>query len=315
VPKTNFTKLSYKRNEFHFKAYAKGGEKEGMAKTWLNSETVDSWRHQRMYSSIDPILLCYPEAKWLTVGDGRYGNDAHYIQQKGPKVLATDISVFLLKEAKEIGYIIDWQKENAESLSFSDEEFDFVLCKESYHHFPRPMVALYEMIRVAKKGVVLIEPNDSEIISPAKIGLFLSIIKIKHVFKNLIKGILGKEIYDNYGGYEPAGGGNYVYTISEREIEKVALGLNLELVAFKGLNDCYVEGVEYEKLHVKSELYRKVKTSVEKADRWCKFGIQCYGLLVAIIFKESPQDECIKALKNNNFKVVQLPKNPGVAEG
>jgi len=314
VPKSDFAKSSYKRNELHFEAYARGGPKEAMAKSWLNAGTVDSWRHQRMYMSIDPLLLCYPGGKWLTVGDGRYGNDAHYIQQKGINALATDISVFLLKEAKEIGYIADWRKENAESLSFSDEEFDFVLCKESYHHFPRPMVALYEMIRVAKKGVVLIEPNDSEIISRTNIGLLLWILRIKHICKNLIKGILGKETYDNFGGYEPAGGGNYLYTISEREIEKVALGLNLEVVAFKGLNDCYIEGVEYEKLRDKSELYRKVKTSVEKADRWCKFGIQCYGLLVAIIFKESPLGECIQALKNNNFKVVQLPKNPGVTE-
>lgn len=55
MPKTNFTKLSYKRNEFHFKAYARGGPKEEMAKSWLDADTVDSWRHQRMYSSIDPL--------------------------------------------------------------------------------------------------------------------------------------------------------------------------------------------------------------------------------------------------------------------
>jgi ubiquinone/menaquinone biosynthesis C-methylase UbiE len=314
VPKNDFTSSSYKRNELHFKAYARGGPKEEMAKSWLNADTVDSWRHQHMYGSIDPLLLSYPEAKWLTVGDGRYGNDAHYIQQKGLSALATDISDFLLKEAKEIGYVTDWRKENAESLSFSDEEFDFVLCKESYHHFPRPMVALYEMIRVAKKGVILIEPHDSEIISPGKIRLFFSYMLFTRFFIKFVERFLGKEIYSIFGGYEPAGGGNYVFTISEREIEKVALGLNLEVVAFKGLNDCYIEGVEYEKLHEKSELYRKVKTSIKKADIRCKFGIQCYGLLVAIIFKESPQDECIKALKNNNFKVVELPKNPGVTE-
>jgi len=284
-----------------------------MAKSWLNADTVDSWRHQRMYRSIDPLLSCYPTARWLTIGDGRYGNDAHYIQQKGRNALATDISDLLLKEAKEIGYVTDWRKENAESLTFSEEEFDFVLCKESYHHFPRPMVALYEMIRVAKIGVVLIEPNDSGILSPSKIGLLISYMLFRRFFIKFMR-FLGKETYSNAGGYEPSGGGNYIYPISEREIEKVALGLNLETLAFKGLNDSYIEGVEYERLHKDSELYRRVKTSIEKADLRCKLGVQCYCYLVAIIFKQTPLDECVKALRNDNFKVVQLPRNPCVTE-
>ena len=38
--------------------------------------------------------------------------------------------------------------------------------------------------------------------------------------------------------------GNYVYTVSEREIEKLCLGLDLPHVYFKGLNDVYVPGGE-----------------------------------------------------------------------
>jgi SAM-dependent methyltransferase len=49
----------------------------------------------------------------------------------------------------------NFQKENAEQLSFEDESFDFVLCKEAYHHFPRPMIALYEMIRRRCRLIVL----------------------------------------------------------------------------------------------------------------------------------------------------------------
>ena len=68
-------------------------------------------------------------------------------------IAATDIAEVLLKEAKEEGYIKAYSKENAESLSFADNEFDFVFCKESYHHFPRPMIALYEILRVVKRGL------------------------------------------------------------------------------------------------------------------------------------------------------------------
>src|SRR5213075_2707793 len=102
----------------------------------------------------------FPESSWVTIGDGRCASDARYIRSCGRSVLATDIAPQLLRVAKERGAIDDYRAENAESLSFVDEQFDFALCKEAYHHFPRPMIALYEMLRVARVGVVLIEPYD-----------------------------------------------------------------------------------------------------------------------------------------------------------
>ena len=159
-----FQDKSYQQHRELFKEYTQNGGKAAHAKTWIEKDTVDTWRHQRMYQVLDPILVAEPKAKWLTVGDGRYGNDAKYITEKGCDALATDISEYLLKEAKDIDYISKYKLENAESLSFHDLEFDYVFCKESYHHFPRPMLALYEMLRVANSGVLLIEPNDSQII-------------------------------------------------------------------------------------------------------------------------------------------------------
>lgn len=50
---------------------------------------------------------------------------------------------------------------------------------------------------------------------------------------------------------------NYVYRISKREIEKVALGLNLKKIAFKGFNTAYVEGCDYEKASKESKLLIK----------------------------------------------------------
>lgn len=149
----------YKSQEIHHGSdYVKGVKRT--AKPWLLDGTIDSWRHARMYAFTDPITSVFKKASWLTVGDGKYGRDAHYLEQQEANVLATDISDVLLKKAKKEGYVEKYKKENAECLTFKDNSFDFVLCKESYHHFPRPIVALYEMIRVAKKAVILIEPND-----------------------------------------------------------------------------------------------------------------------------------------------------------
>src|SRR5690606_3411078 len=111
------------------------------AKAWLRPDTVNAWRLERMYSCAIPLLEAYPDASWLTVGDGRYGLDAMYLRSRGAKALATDISGILLEEAKAQGLIDDYRVENAEHLSFASESFDFVFCKESYHHFPRPMCA------------------------------------------------------------------------------------------------------------------------------------------------------------------------------
>ena len=219
-----------------------------MQGSWLDQNTVDSWRHSRLYKALDPILINDKNSKWLTVGDGRFGKDAKYILDQGAEALATDISDSLLKEAKDEGYIEHFQKENAESLSFEDSEFDYTFCKESYHHFPRPTIALYEMLRVSKKGILLIEPNDDFISDSFLTGLSRNI-------KMAIKRFLGK--IANKHSFEETG--NFVYRVSQREMEKVALGLNYRCVAIKGYNDLYLEGSEYETSFCKWSISKKDK--------------------------------------------------------
>lgn len=297
-----FQDKSYKQHSEHFKEYTQDGEKAAHAKTWFEKDTVDAWRHQRMYQVLDPILVTEPQAKWLTVGDGRYGKDSKYITEKGCDALATDISEHLLKEAKHLGYITKYKVENAESLSFNDSAFDYVFCKESYHHFPRPMVALYEMLRVAKSGVLLIEPNDTYITSRYSKILFRN-------FKNIIKFFLGKE--NNKHSFEESG--NYVFSISRREIEKVALGLNYNTVAFKGVNDAYLSGVEYEKMSAKGPLQNKVRMFISIQNLLCKLGFMDYGLLAAIIFKEKLSKELLQQLIDEGYEIIRLPKNPHIS--
>jgi ubiquinone/menaquinone biosynthesis C-methylase UbiE len=298
----NFEKKSYARHETHFESYTKGKEREEHARTWFNNDTIDAWRHKRMYKTIDPILAFYPDSSWLTVGDGRYGKDAHYIVTHGCKCLATDISESLLKEAKEMGYIQEYKKENAENLSFADEEFDFVFCKEAFHHFPRPMIALYQMLRVSKKGVILIEPNDLDINAGFLYQIFQKIIKFRHPTKPSYEGISMVE-----GAYEDVG--NCVYFISKREIIKVALSLNLRMVAFKGLNDFYEPNVEYEKVTETSKIYLRVKKTVERKDILSSLKIVPYGILTTIIFKTSPEKDVINRLLKTGYEVIELSQN------
>jgi ubiquinone/menaquinone biosynthesis C-methylase UbiE len=297
-----FHAKSYHSHYEQYKKYASGGENEPQARTWLKEDTVDAWRHQRMYGVLDPILIADPQARWLTVGDGRYGNDAKYISNKGGHALASDISDCLLKEAKDIGYIAEYKKENAEALSFQDAEFDYVLCKESYHHFPRPMIALYEMLRVASKGVVLIEPNDRYIND--------SVLRVlARNINDKIQRLLHRK--PNRHAFEDSG--NYVFSISRREIEKVALGTNYKLLAFKGFNDVYLAGAEYEKLTAKGPLQARINLLISRADGLCSLGIRDYGMLAAIIFKEEPSKKLLQQLAATGYEIVQLPENPYVS--
>jgi ubiquinone/menaquinone biosynthesis C-methylase UbiE len=307
-PADEFHKLSHHLHEHHYE-----GEKLARRmETWKSDTTVDAWRHARMYRCLDPLLTCFPGSRWLTVGDGRYGTDAHYLEQHGASAVATDISDTMLRRAQEDGYIREYRKENAEHLSFADNSFDFALCKEAYHHFPRPMLAVYEMLRVARLGIVLIEPDETPVIAPPR-----------HLLKMLVKETLircglrrlfhdrSTNIIDcGLNWYEEVG--NFGFCISRREIERVAIALNFRHVAFRGINDSYIEGVENETASPDSALFRKIRDDIEKLDRQCRRGLSRSRpkLLIGIILKRQVDQSLRTALLDAEFEVRDLPRNP-----
>jgi ubiquinone/menaquinone biosynthesis C-methylase UbiE len=296
---------SYHLHEQHFNQYGKGGARQDIAQSWFQEGSV-AWAQARKRDAIsDPLLSAYPGAQWLTVGDGRYGSDAHYLMQHGAVALATDISDTLLKEGAEIGYIGAYKKENAETLSFEDSAFDFVLCKESYHHFPRPMKALYEMLRVGKKGVILLEPVDPYIYKNVFQALFRGLLSGLNAL-GIFRLLLGREVKKHT--YEDVG--NYVYKISEREIEKTALGLNYPYVAFKGLNIYHIAQSQLvsDTRFSKGKLLERVMTAV--LNLLSTLRLTNPELLSAIILKETPSDDCLQALKKAGYRVKKLPRNP-----
>jgi len=296
---TGFQRTSYQLHQEHFQ----DKHDPSLLDRTFNQSTVDFWRHQRMYDTARPLLNHFSECKWLTVGDGRYGKDAVRLKSMSPQIdiLPTDISPHLLKQAQKIGLIQEYGQENAESLSYRDDSFDVVFCKEAYHHFPRPYIALYEMLRVARQAVILIEPNDAED-KPLLRHINLSIRK-------LLKRALGvdNDYHRDTTRFEPVG--NYIYSISAREMEKVALGLSLPVVAYKYMNDYYEEGVEDAVAH-SSVLYHKVARRIKRLDLLSRLSLQPYGLLIQIIFKNHPTDQLLKELRDGGFKIVHLPRNP-----
>ncbi len=277
---------SYQHQIEHLQNYP-----EERCELMLNHNTINRWRGERLYKCIDPLLIMYPKSEWLTVGDFYYGSDAQYLQSKGHKAVATDIDDYFLKKGKEIGYIDNYSRENAESLSFNDESFDFVLCKETFHHLPRPYIGLYEMLRVSKVGIILIEPYDR----------FINATTVEKIGNWMLKKIKGIK----HDLYEPSG--NYKYSTSKREIEKIALGLNLPYIAINYLNDYYRDGLGIEFKEKDDKVLNKIKTQILLRDFLWKFRLFPPTFLISIIFKK---DINPKFLVDEGYEIIRLTTNP-----
>jgi ubiquinone/menaquinone biosynthesis C-methylase UbiE len=299
--------IKYDNHEEEWEKVLNVESRKKIASTWLEkNKTINRWRHDRMYKLLKPLINFDINLNWLTVGDGRYGTDANALLSLGVKdVMCTDISDKLLRIGNENGFINQYSAENAENMSFENESFDFVLCKEAYHHFPRPHIALHEMFRVSKVGVILIEPCDAKISTPFFDILFPFIKKIR-------RKILNREYDDSGHAFEPVG--NYVFSISERELEKIQLGMHRRFIAFNNMNDYYESGYEFIKLDSKNSFdnkkIKKTKFVIKARDILVKYGLATPGIIFSILFKSEPDPALLGMLKKEGWNVRILPKNP-----
>lgn len=297
---TNESYFKYDRHEKEWDEILSDPIKKQIGATWLKQNTLDAWRHMRMHSLIEPIIAQNKSLKWLTVGDGRYGTDAHFLLSSGiSKVHCSDYSDTLLKIAHQAGFIGEYSAQNAESLKFDDNSFDFIYCKEALHHFPRPYMALYEMMRVCKTAVILTEPRDQLVDKPPLAPFF-------KLLKKLFRKNLSTHSFETVG--------NYVYTISERELSKFLLGMHYNFIAFTGCNDHYIPGVEFVDLEPKNfeQGIIKLKTTIyiKVRDLFCFLGIMKTGLLTVALFKQRPTQELINSMSKHGWTFRELPLNP-----
>ena len=262
--------------------------------------SINHWLQHQFFDCVKPITKD-KDATWLTVGDA-YGHDANYLINRGIKnIIASDISDDLLAVSKEVGLIEKYSAQNAEHLSFENNSFDYILCKETYHHFPRPYAALYEMIRVAKRGIIIMEPQDPIMKMPL-------LMFMNNILEKIKSGLINK-IWKNRFSYEPVG--NFVYKVSGREMEKFAAGINLPMLAVKHFNPNYWFPGSEKIAAVKSEK-RFLKILLKKGlrDLLSKLGIIPSQSLSIIIFKILPDINLQVLLKKQQYKIIEIPKNP-----
>jgi SAM-dependent methyltransferase len=272
-------------------------EKDKRLFTLKNKDCIAYLLNIRTLDILKPLF--YSKNTWLTIGDYN-GFEARYLKEQNQPVIASDISDAFLKEAKAEGLIDEFRKENVEHLSLEQNSIDFLLCREAFHHFPRAYLGAYEMIRVAKKGVIIIEPLDIL----AKMPLVL-------LFKNICDRFnpqLINKFWKNRYSWEPVG--NYVFKISEREVEKIAMGIGLPCIAFLGINIIKSDNEKIMTVPTDQKLWHKMKSRIKFLNLLSRLRITPYNMLCSVIFKEMPDEETIEKLKTVGYTVIKLPSNP-----
>ncbi|WP_338235573.1 class I SAM-dependent methyltransferase [Persicobacter diffluens] len=283
---------SYQKHALHLQERVKS------AQFW-EERSVNDWRAERLYGALDPIIQSDKSASWLTVGDG-YGADAHYLLKSGViEVLASDIEDSILSLAKASGRIKQYAALNAEAIDLEDNAYDFVLCKEALHHFPRPYLALSEMTRVAKRAVIFMEPVDIALSNPA----FLLLKNLGDRLPKLFGGL-----WKNRYSFETVG--NYVYKFSKREVEKFAMGMGLRHIAFGGINDVHDDSPEMNERPMNQRKLRQIQKRIKLKDRLCATDFIPKMHLIAVIGKGTFSDEFKDVLNKSHFQIQDLPLNP-----
>lgn len=282
----DFVSRSYEVHRASFESTLTDPLRMKIAETWLDYAYLANVYEWRLGYELGEL---FGSRSVVTIGDGRGGIDAIKLTERGATdVLPTDISPFLLEKARAEGRISRFSVENAEKLSFSDAAFDFAFVKETLHHLPRPWLGLYEMLRVARLGVALVEPQD-QTRTPYEV---LRRLKSKAI----------------PGEYES--GGNFVFRVSLEELYRVGLAMNLPAVAHRYETFATIDGSDFIKTDERSA--RALKWKLKRGLRRVMAVIRLIRpmILLAVVLKEPPKPEDVAWFETNGWKLKYLQSNP-----
>jgi len=139
--------------------------------------------------------------KTVLVASSGSGIDGYYLKKmySSAKLFFSDINLAGMEKLRSNFLAEPAVLSDNCSLAFKDNSFDYAYIAASLHHLTEPAKGLYELLRVAKEGIIVIEPNDS---------WFTSLF---------VKLGLAHEYEVSYS--------NYVYRISRRDVEKISNAL------------------------------------------------------------------------------------------
>ncbi len=206
--------------------------------------TIQEWRSDRLH---EPLLTCFKNARnlpCLVIGD-----DTWFREHDFQKLIRTPPEITKRKH----GY--------PETIAMADNSVDYVYTDQTISQLKHPFIALHEMIRVARRAIIVVTRQDPYIDQPIVSGSHIA-------------------YYDD--------GGNYVFMISNREMAKFALSLHLPAFAFKGIFDF---GELTENLPENMQGINGYKQKTLALEKLCERNEQKYNYLMAVLFKSLPASE------------------------
>ena len=115
-------------------------------------------RYLTKYLSVDIDKI--KDWKILIICGGVGGEGIFFSNMGFRNTTNSDFSENALKVCSTLAPHIKTLQLNAESLELPDKSFDLVVVQDGLHHLSRPVLGFTEMLRVAKKAVVVIEPHS-----------------------------------------------------------------------------------------------------------------------------------------------------------
>lgn len=117
--------------------------------------------YNRIYNSLCALKTLDDCKTMLDVGAAE-GFTSHMAREiLGMEVECCDLSSEACKRANEI-FNIKSKQADIHQLPYEDASFDVVLCNETIEHIPDPQIGVMELIRVARKAVVITVPHEPE---------------------------------------------------------------------------------------------------------------------------------------------------------
>lgn len=134
---------------------------------WADLDTADPatryTRDRRLRIAIDRLREVTGDdlSSWsaLVVCGGAGGEGSYLVNRGLGRVTVSDFSPRALGHCRRRDPRLDTALLDAERLDLPDACFDLVLVQDGLHHLPRPALGLTEMLRVARRAVVVIEPH------------------------------------------------------------------------------------------------------------------------------------------------------------
>jgi ubiquinone/menaquinone biosynthesis C-methylase UbiE len=259
--------------------------------TYSRPASIDAWRARYVRLMLSGFIAAAPGTRWLTVGDGYYGHDAHFLRSLGVDVVASSLSGEMLREAATRGWIDQWRVENAEAIDQPEGAFDYVLCMETLQHCAKPHDALSEVMRVGRRGVVIMNCLQRQ-------GRLLDRIR------EWARHRRGTEVIEGVEQYAPVGGPLFRFGIDD--VAALAARAGMASMAVRAFN-LVPSGRHWDRsASWRSPPFIAIRAAMAVSDAASATGLLSPSFAWFILLKQAPEAATVRALQAGGFTLRAL---------